>query len=251
MIDDRLPLLLLPGTLCDARVFAPILPSDRRTVAADLTGEKDIAALADTVLANAPDRFIAVGFSLGGIVALELAARASTRVAAMVLIATTPRAVPAAQHAARRAQAWSAADPVALIGEVLWPSYVHPDRLGDAALHEVVCAMARDCAPGTFCRQTEIALARVDSRPRLAGYAMPVLVLTGAEDKVARPETQVELATGLPNVRIVTISSAGHFVSLEQPDACACAIKDWLADLSQDAPTPLSSTIPVFWRSHD
>lgn len=242
MIDDRLPLLLLPGTLCDARVFAPILPSDRSAVAADLTGEEDLDVLADAVLAAAPDRFIALGFSLGGIVALEIAARAPDRVAGMVLIATNPRAVPAAQHAERRAQILSTADPVALIGEVLWPGYVHPDRIGDSHLHEIVCAMARDCPPGTFRRQTEIALSRVDSRARMRGYTMPVLVLTGAGDTVAPSETQLELATGLPNVRIVSIPDAGHFVSLEQPHACALALKDWLAELSLVVPTPLSST---------
>jgi len=243
MIDDRLPLLLLPGTLCDVRVFASIVPSDRPAVAADLTGANDIATLADAVLANAPERFIALGFSLGGIVALELAARAPDRVAAMALIATTARDVPAALHAARRAQAEIATDPVALIDESLWPGYVHPDRLDDRALHEMVRGMARDCAPGTFRRQTEIALSRIDSRPRLPGYTIPVLILSGADDVVAPPETQAELAAGLPNAQIETIPGAGHFVLLEQQDACARAIARWLADLSRDVPTHLSSTL--------
>jgi pimeloyl-ACP methyl ester carboxylesterase len=241
MIDDHLPLLLLPGTLCDVRVFASIVPSNRPAIAVDLTGADDIATLADAVLAKAPERFIAMGFSLGGIVALELAARALDRVAAMVLIGTTARDVPAAGHAARRAQAESATDPLALIDEALWPGYVHPDRINDRALHEIVRAMARDCPPETFRRQTEIALSRVDSRSRLAGYTVPVLILSGEDDVVAPPETQAELAAGLPNAQIETIPGAGHLVPLEQPNVCALAITRWLAALSQDVPTHLSS----------
>jgi len=244
MIDDRLPLLLLPGTLCDARVFASILPSAHATIVADLTGETDMVALAESVLAHAPPRFIALGFSLGGIVALEIAARAPDRVAAMVLIATTARAVPVSQHAQRRAQAAGAKDAVALIDEILWWSYVHPDRIADPALHERVCAMARDCPPGSFARQTEVALSRFDSRPRLPGYEMPVLILSGTDDVVAQPDTQAELAAGLPNARIETIPAAGHFVTLEQPALCANAIARWLVDLSQGVLTPLSSHVP-------
>jgi pimeloyl-ACP methyl ester carboxylesterase len=243
MIDDRLPLLLLPGTLCDARVFAPILPPGYPAIVADLTGEDDITALAEAVLAHAPPRFIAVGFSLGGIVALEIAARAPDRVAAMVLIATTARCVPASQHTQRRAQAASAADAVTLVDDMLWSSYVHPDRIADSALRERVCAMARDCPPGSFVRQTEVALSRVDGRPRLPGYAMPVLILSGADDSVVPPETQAELTAGLRNAQIEIIPGAGHFVTLERPASCARAIARWLADLSHGVPTPLSSPV--------
>lgn len=240
--DERLPLLLLPGTLCDASVFAPMLPARHPSIAADLTGHEDIGDAAEAVLAEAPPRFIALGFSLGGIVALEMAARAPERIAAMVLIATTPRDVPVDQHGARRAQAADGVDPGTLVGETLWARYVHPDRTGDAALRDQIIAMARACPPGTARRQTELALSRADQRPRLATLQMPVLILAGEGDVVAPAATQDELAAGLRRVRIERIPGAGHFVLLEKPQACAQALSSWLSDLSQGAPSTLSRT---------
>lgn len=240
--DERLPLLLLPGTLCDASVFAPMLPPGYPTATADLTGHESIGEAVDAVLAEAPPRFIALGFSLGGIVALEMGARAPERVAAMVLIATTPRDVPIDQHGARRAQVANGTDPATLVGETLWDRYVHPDRAGDAALRDQVIAMARACPPGTACRQTELALSRVDQRPRLAALRMPVLILAGEDDAVAPAATQDELAIGLRAARIERIPDAGHFVLLEAPQACAQALGSWLSDLSRGAPSALSRT---------
>ena len=77
-----LPLLLLPGTLCDAQVFVPLFAEmagiatprneTRESYCVDLTGATHMEALAQRVLADAPERFILVGFSLGGLLALAM-----------------------------------------------------------------------------------------------------------------------------------------------------------------------------------
>jgi pimeloyl-ACP methyl ester carboxylesterase len=65
--ESTVPVLFLPGTLCDARVFAAISGalSAERTLHADLTQDTSVQDAAERLLATAPDRFIAVGFSLG------------------------------------------------------------------------------------------------------------------------------------------------------------------------------------------
>ncbi len=59
------PVMLLPGTLCDARVFAPLaaLLPDRETVVAEMTGAGSTSELASAILSAAPGQFVAVGFS--------------------------------------------------------------------------------------------------------------------------------------------------------------------------------------------
>lgn len=245
MGDQGLPLLLLPGTLCDASVFAPMLPPGTPVVPGDLTGYDSVGAAAEAMLDAAPPRFIAVGFSLGGIVALEMASRAPERIAGMVLIATTPRDVPVEDHAARRAQSAAGIDAATLVGETLWSRYVHADRLADTALHDAVVAMARGCPADTAQRQTDLALSRVDQRPLLPGYTMPVLVLSGADDVIAPIETQQDLVAGLPNAQAVTIARAGHFVLLEKPEECRQALASWLSDLSQGASGPIKQTTHI------
>jgi pimeloyl-ACP methyl ester carboxylesterase len=229
----RLPLVMMPGTLCDARVFGAMLRcaapglDGRAVVHADMTGLGTARALAKRILWENPGEFVPVGFSLGAIVALEMALIEPARIPAMVLIAANGRDVPEADHAARRALA--AQDPATLVGEALWDRSVAPARRDDAALRALVCAMAASLPSDTLALQTEVALTRSDKRPRLPAMAMPALVLGGLEDRIAPPELQREIAAGLPRSTLALAPGAGHFLPLECPDFCARALTDWLA----------------------
>lgn len=234
-IDPQWPLVLLPGTLCDARVFDSLLHAmageqamrGRTVVHVDMTGCDSAQALAARVLEIAPARFIPIGFSLGAIVALELAVMAPPRIGAMVLVAANARDVPVADHAGRRTAA--ATDPVALVRDIIWQRSVAPSRQDDSDLCDFIAAMARDAPPGTLAMQTEVALTRSDKRPHLAGMPMPTLVLGGAMDLIAPGHLQAELAAGLPNATLRIAPDAGHFLPLERPDFCAEALAEWLA----------------------
>jgi len=59
---------------------------------ADLSRDDSIAGMARRVIAEVPDRFILIGFSLGGYVAREVARLAPEVVSALVLVATSSRA---------------------------------------------------------------------------------------------------------------------------------------------------------------
>jgi pimeloyl-ACP methyl ester carboxylesterase len=230
----QVPLLWLPGTLCDARVFAPMRAriGGRVHHDIDMTGHADVGSLARAILEQAPPRFIAVGFSLGAIAALALAAEAPERMAGLALIAANARDVPADRHAERRALARTA--PAELVGETLWPASVAPARLGDERLRGTIVAMAQAAPAGTLVRQTELALTRPDRRRLLLRLAMPVLVIGGGEDRVAPPELQHEIAAACPQARLHIIPGAGHFVPLEDPDACALALAAWLGPADPD-----------------
>ena len=246
------PLLLLPGTLCDARVFGPLLNAmalkaldhhpamcRRKVLHCAMTGHSTVAALADAILNTAPERFIPVGFSLGAIVALEMAMRAPDRIAGMALIAGTARAVHTDDWPSRRAAAQTAPDE--MVGSVLWPRSVAPDRLRDENLREKVVAMARAFPAGTLATQTEVALSRADQRARLGTLATPTLVLGGADDAIAPPELQRELSDTMPLATLHLVENTGHFLLLERPDACAAALTDWLAN-TLNSPLPQLET---------
>lgn len=235
--SETMPLVMLPGTLCDRRVFAPMLAClaqaqpalahNTSIIHADMTSHANAHALARHLLDSAPPRFIAVGFSLGAIVALEMALIAPDRVAGMVLLAGNARDVPVADHASRRAMAAIAPDH--LIRDTLWPRYTAPARRHDDALRTLVMDMAMEAPLQTLARQTELALTRSDKRPHLGAMTMPALVLGGAWDAVAPPALQEELARGLPRATWRMAPEAGHFLPLECPDFCASALAEWLA----------------------
>ena len=63
--------VLIPGTLCDERVFAPM--AEQLTISpwfAPPIAHADVVDEARAVLAAAPRRFVAIGYSLGGFVVL-------------------------------------------------------------------------------------------------------------------------------------------------------------------------------------
>lgn len=90
-----LPLVLLPGMMCDARLYGPqieALSSDYALHVAPIGGHDTVQALANEILAHAPPRFALAGLSMGGIVAMEVLAQAPERVARLALLDTNPRA---------------------------------------------------------------------------------------------------------------------------------------------------------------
>ena len=225
------PLLLLPGTLCDSRLFDPLLArlSPRPTIVGELFGATTTAALADRILAGAPPRFALLGFSLGAIVALEIAARAPARLAGLALVGGNAHALSLSERTARRLTVPRVTSIREHAETILWPSYVlRPD---DRALCRTVVDMAASCPQDAFATQLEVAVSRADSRRRLPAIDVPTLVMAGACDGINPPSLQRAMADAIPGATLELIPAAGHFVLLEQPDASADAIERWLAEV--------------------
>lgn len=242
LADRTAELLLLPGTLCDERLFAPLLshlPGQHARVA-DMTGATSVAGLAERILAAAPPRFALLGFSLGAIVAVEIALLAPERVLGLALVGANLRPVPVIEHAARRAAVAraSAAGVGRHVVDELWPRYVGRAAARDDALKRSVAAMADGAGHATYADQTEVALGRADRRRQLSELAMPALVLCGDEDDVAPIALHREVAALLPRATLAVVPHAGHFVLLERPELVAAHVGGWLAELSVDGPVP-------------
>ena len=113
---------------------------------------------------------------------------------------------------------------------MLWPRSVAPGRLQDHALRTAIMAMAQGFPAGTLAAQTEVALSRFDRRDLLHTLPMPTLVLGGDCDAIAPPELQREMAANIRLATLHMVENTGHFLLLEQPDACATAVAEWLAN---------------------
>lgn len=229
--SSRVPLLLLPGTVCDERLFVPLMGAldypDMRVM--EMTGARTAPALAARLLKQAPERFALAGFSLGGIVALEMVAQAPERIERLALIDTTPRPDPEANAVARRA-AVARARAAGMDGYILdaWPRLVCPANADSAPLREAILTMARDGGAEVLADQSEVAIHRADSRQRLGAITVPTLILAGADEQVCPIEAHEELAAGIAGSRFFTIPQAGHFAPLENPAAVARHMRAWL-----------------------
>lgn len=227
-----LPLVLLGGTLCDRRVFAPLierLPGQEVIVPA-MWGEHSSAALARRLLADLPPVFALAGFSMGGMVALDMIAQAPRRVAKLALIASNARPLPDTGIALRREALERARERgIGVYVEDGWDRFVSQANRADEAIRGTIAAMARDLGLAVHAQQTEIVVGRADSRPRLKDIGVPVLVLGGMEDALCPPDMQHEMAILIADAKLVLVEGAGHFALLEAPDAVADAIGEWLA----------------------
>ena len=77
------PAVMIPGTLCDARVFGALAAAvDLDSVLADPLIDATAADAARRILRDAPPSFVAHWVSLGGFVALEMLRLAPGRLGA-------------------------------------------------------------------------------------------------------------------------------------------------------------------------
>lgn len=231
------PVLLLPGNMCDARLWQPVaarLEAGGRVVRhAPRLDQSSIAAMADVVLAAQDGPAIVIGFSMGAIVAVEMARRAPEKVAALGLIAFNATADLPERAAVRpRQQAEVRAGRLgAIVADELKPNYLAQANRGDAALLATVMRMAQDLGPDVFVAQSEALRLRADARAALPDLTMPVLLACGAEDALCPPDWHRRWGDMIgPHARFVEIAGAGHLLPLERPDILADALDAWLAE---------------------
>jgi pimeloyl-ACP methyl ester carboxylesterase len=228
----RVPLILLPGLLCDEALWAHqtrYLAEVADITVADLTGRDSVAALAADVLATAPQRFAVAGLSMGGYVALEIVRQAPERVVKLALLDTNARADTDKQRRRRRGL-MALADRGEFRGVTprLLPMLIHPDRFGEEALTGEVMTMAERVGRDAFLRQQKLIMDRPDSRPALSSLRLPTLVLCGRQDAISTLEMHVEMAEAIPGARLAIVEECGHLAAIERPHATTALMRDWL-----------------------
>jgi pimeloyl-ACP methyl ester carboxylesterase len=224
-------LLLLPGLLCDARLWrdqvASLAPL-ATPVIADLTLDDRVEAMAARALSALEGPFALAGLSMGGYVALEIMRQAPDRVTRLALFDTGARADTAEQTRRRRGLiSLSRSGQFRGVTPRLLPSLIHPSRL-DGPIAAEVMAMAERVGKDAFLRQQAAIMHRIDSRPHLPRIAVPTLVGVGMDDALTPPPLAAEMAGLIPGARLRHFADAGHLPTMETPEAVNAAMAAWL-----------------------
>ncbi|MEE4120761.1 MAG: alpha/beta hydrolase [Paracoccaceae bacterium] len=225
-------LVLLPGMMCDARLFGPQIAALSGTHAihcAPVGGHATVHALAAEVLAHAPPRFALAGLSMGGIVAMEALRQAPERIDRIALMDTNPLAETAEVRARRAPQieAVQAGGLRRVMRDEMKPNYL-ANGPGRQATLDLCMEMAEDLGPDVFVRQSRALRDRPDQTETLRGFRGAALILCGRHDvpcPVSRHELMHEL---MPGSRLQIVEEAGHLTTLEAPDAVTAILKEWL-----------------------
>jgi pimeloyl-[acyl-carrier protein] methyl ester esterase len=231
----------LPAALGAALDGRPITPIDLpgHGGAPCPPGGAQLDAWADACLTLAPPRAIWLGWSLGGLVAMDAALRAPDRVAALILMTATPRFVraddwPHAMAAETLEQFHSGllADPAGTLERFL-ALQVRGSEASRETLRTLRRELAARPAPDPQALALGLELLRdSDLRGRLAEISCPTLWLYGSHDTLVPAAAGAAVARLIPAARVHTIRGAAHAPFLSHPAETAALIGGFLAGVS-------------------
>lgn len=216
--------VLLHALPLDERMWEPQLNAlaDADVVAPRLYGRGNtMDAWARSLITEVPGEVVAVGASMGGYCALELAAQAPERVAGIVLAGSRPDADSEERRAGRadtieRIRRDGAEGAWELMRDKLFPGTEPPDGVPELALEQD----ADDLVAAI-----EAIRDRADHSDLARSYGDRLLVIVGDRD----PYVSVDEARAFSNGAEALFLETGHLPSLEQPERFNHVLRDFLA----------------------
>lgn len=216
------PLVLIPGFMCDARLFGPQIAALEATcdIRVPVPREPSISEMAATILATMDRPSAVAGLSMGGIVALEMLRQAPDAIERLALMDTTPLADATQNHAIRTRQIAEvrAGALDRIMQDELKPAYLH-DSERKKEIFDLCLEMARDLGSDVFEAQALALRDRDDLRTALADAPRNTLILYGEGDRLCPPERHRMMHARMPHATLVSIPRAGHLPTLERPRA--------------------------------
>ena len=203
--------------------FAPT-PFTMRDLAEDVASVLDEAGI---------ERALVLGFSMGGMIAQELAMWAPERVAGLVLVSTAPP-LPAYRPASGGLAALALFRPP-LPGQSLesyfqrlWMAAAAPGfQVRDPEMvRELVAQLADRPTPRWLVLHQLRAVFGWGHAERLAAIAIPTTVVHGAQDRLVEPAAGRRLAELIPGAQFRALPHAGHLVPFEAPGALRSSLLD-------------------------
>jgi pimeloyl-[acyl-carrier protein] methyl ester esterase len=197
---------------------------------------RDLAGLARAVEPAVPRGAALLGWSLGGLVALELARRRPQALRALVLVSTTPRFLAGPN--------WEHGLPAAVLEEFtrgLAGDYrrtvqnflalqTRGDEHAGATLRLLRKQLAAHGEPDPRGLAAGLTVLReADLRDELPRIALPTLVIAGEHDRLTPPGAGRELAVALPSARFRLIGRCGHAPFLSHPEEVLAEVRGFLA----------------------
>lgn len=225
-------LVLIPGLVSDSIVWAPLAAaaSDLTAVRhADLSDGTSITGMAQKLLDETPGEVIAVGHSMGGRVAMEMAHIAPDRVRGLVLANTGHHPKREGEEIKRQQMIDLGNRSIEELAQQWLPPMVDPARVGDRELIDRLHAMVLRAGSEVHERHIRALVGRPNASAYIADLACPILLVAARNDGWSPIAQHQEIADAAPDTELVIIENAGHFAPVERPVETTAAVTEWLA----------------------
>jgi pimeloyl-ACP methyl ester carboxylesterase len=226
---------LVPGTLCDQRLWSklvPLLPADIAVSHVPLFKARTRAQMQTLISARTAPPSHLVAFSMGAYLALEHALAHPNRVASLVLISSSARGL-RAEEKERRQRSMAVLEKHAFAGTTASQlrSFVLPGHLDDPSITGVIQQMSLDLGKETMLAQFAASMERADLMERLRELRCPVLIVGSEEDAMVRAADLRAMAELMPGATLEIITGSGHMIPLEAPDKLRDALVTFHRDV--------------------
>jgi pimeloyl-ACP methyl ester carboxylesterase len=224
-------IVMVPAMGCDQSLYREVVGrlSPYITVSTILADRDVLVDCISHVLDQAPEKFIVLGTSFGGRVALETALAAPQRVQGLVVIGAGAGVAADPAAGFKRAERLRGAEFELVVAEMAeMVSHLAGSR--GPATRDAFIRMA-NTQGGTFmARQSDALAKRLDLWPRLGEIKCPSLMLWGKHDQFSPAADGLKMSMGIERARYVELPDSGHFPSLEAPEETADILLHWLRD---------------------
>lgn len=228
---SRPTLVMIPGTLCDARVFEhqkKALRGVANVKVIEYQGLVEIDRWARELLRTLPPKFSIAGFSLGGLWALELLRLAPQRIERVAMIASNAQGASAAgrRNSARFRKLWRSHGAEQVVRQAIARYFHHKKQHCRHA--RLVRNMALCTGRKSAFAQFDFAAQRPDGHAALSAFDGPLLIVSGAKDRLCPPRWQYAMVAAQRCAQWIELPRVGHFVPLEAATRLTDALLQWL-----------------------
>ncbi len=218
--------------MCDRDLWTDMVPDLEalgRLHYGNVYEDSTLEGMARRVLDEAPERFVLVGFSMGGFVARVLALLAPDRVGGVAFIASSARGYSEEETRLRQTDHGPGGRPPrATSGAPSTALGLHPDRGNDPVLIARLRGMQQRL--GREVRARQAALVRRDGYADLERIACPSLVVACRQDRLRSFAETERMAQHLPRARFAILEDCGHMAPLERPRELTALLAGWIED---------------------
>lgn len=109
------------------------------------------------------------------------------------------------------------------------PLYIHPDRVTDTTLVDVLRQMTQRVGKAAYLRQQQAIIDRPSSLEALSTITVPTLIICGEADAITPVSCSEEMAAQIPGAALHIIPDCGHLSSLEKPETVTALLREWLS----------------------